>query len=160
MNRRIASTLKSGSPPEFWLLNNGITILAERIDAGEHLQVEVTDPQIVNGLQTSREIYNYFRGTPPIASDGRRLLVRLIRATDTGVRDSVIRSTNSQNIMPEEALRATDEIHRQIETLFHRFGLFYDRRKGHYRDQGKPVNQIVSVVELAQAMLSIVLQEA
>jgi hypothetical protein len=45
-----------------------------------------------------------------------------------------------------------------IETLFHRFGLFYDRRKGYYRDQGKPVSQIVSVVELVQAMLSIVLR--
>jgi hypothetical protein len=158
VNKRIATSLKDGSPPEFWLLNNGITILAEKIEAGEHLEVEVTDPQIVNGLQTSREIYSYFRGTPPTASDDRRLLVRLIKATDTGVRDRVIRSTNSQNVMPEEALRATDEIHRQIETLFHRFGLFYDRRKGYYRDQGKLVSQIVSVVELVQAMLSIVLR--
>jgi hypothetical protein len=158
VNKRIAVTLKGGNPPEFWLLNNGITILAERVDTGGHLQVEVTDPQIVNGLQTSREIYNYFRATPPTPSDNRRLLVRLIKATDTGVRDSVIRSTNSQNVMPEEALRATDEIHRQIETLFHRFGLFYDRRKGYYKDQGKPVSRIVSVVDLVQAVLSIVLR--
>jgi hypothetical protein len=60
--------------------------------------------------------------------------------------------------MPEEALRATDAIHRQIETLFHRYSLYYDRRQGFYRDQGKPVAQIVSVVELVQAMLSIVLR--
>jgi hypothetical protein len=33
--------------------------------------------------------------------DNRRLLVRLIKTTDTAVRDSVIRSTNSQNLMPE-----------------------------------------------------------
>ena len=158
VNARIAQSLKRGSPPEFWLLNNGITILAEKVETGEHLQVEVTDPQIVNGLQTSREIYIYFSGNAPSVLDDRRLLVRLIRATDASVRDSVIRSTNSQNVMPEEALRATDEIHRQIETLFHRFGLFYDRRMGYYKDQGKAVSQIVSVVDLVQAMLSLVLK--
>jgi hypothetical protein len=159
VNKQIAATLKAPSPPEFWLLNNGITILTERIDTtGEHLEIEVTDPQIVNGLQTSREIYNYFQTAMPASADNRRLLVRLIKTTDIPVRDSVIRSTNSQNLMPEEALRATDAIHRQIETLFHRFGLFYDRRSGYYRDQGKPVNQIVSVVDLVQAMLSVVMK--
>jgi hypothetical protein len=60
--------------------------------------------------------------------------------------------------MPEEALRATDAIHRQIEALFHKYDLYYDRRKGHYRDQGKPVDQIVSVVDVLQAMLAIVLK--
>jgi len=85
-------------------------------------------------------------------------LVRLITTTDTTLRDSVIRSTNSQNEMPEAALRATDEIHRQIEALFHRYGLFYDRRQGYYKDQGKPVAQIVSVVDVVQAMLAIVLK--
>lgn len=119
----------------------------------------MTDPQIVNGLQTSREIYNYFSANPLLKTDDRSLLVRLITTTDTAVRDSVIRSTNSQNQMPEEALRATDAIHRQIETLFHRFGLYYDRRQGYYRDQGKPVAQIVSVIELIQAMLAIVLRK-
>lgn len=159
VNKSIAATLKAPSAPEFWLLNNGITILTEKIDTtGEHLEVEVTDPQIVNGLQTSREIYSYFQTATSAATDNRRLLVRLIKTTDIAVRDSVIRSTNSQNLMPEEALRATDAIHRMIETLFHRFGLFYDRRSGYYRDQGKPVNQIVSVVDLVQAMLSVVMR--
>src|SRR5206468_2901500 len=122
VNKRIASTLKAANPPEFWLLNNGITILTEQVGAAGHLEAEVTDPQIVNGLQTSREIYNHFSVTPTNGSD-------------------------NQNEMPEEALRATDPIHRQIETLFHRYNLYYDRRQGYYRDQGKPVAQIVSVVE-------------
>jgi hypothetical protein len=61
VNKQIAATLKSASTSEFWLLNNGVTILTEKIETGEHLQIEVTDPQIVNGLQTSREIYNYYR---------------------------------------------------------------------------------------------------
>ena len=158
VNKRIADSLKNPQV-EFWLLNNGVTILAEKIETGEHLEVEVTDPQIVNGLQTSREIYNYYReakSLPP--NDNRRLQVRLIKTVEPKARDSIIQATNSQNVMPDEALRATDPIHRQIETLFHRFNLFYDRRKGHYRDQGKPVSQIVGLVEVVQAMVSIVLR--
>jgi len=83
---------------------------------------------------------------------------RLIRTGDKTLRDEVIRCTNRQNEMPEEALRSTDPIHRQLEQAFHSKELYYDRRKGHYRDQGKPVSQIVSVIEVLQTMLSIVLQ--
>jgi hypothetical protein len=159
VNKRIASTLKDPSSSEFWLLNNGITILADKIDNAGFLQIEITDPQIVNGLQTSRQIFNYYREVQNLpATDARRVLIRIIKTAVKTVRDDVIRCTNSQNEMPEEALRATDAIHRQIEALFHRFNLFYDRRKGHYRDQGKPVDQIVSVVDVLQGMLSVVLR--
>jgi hypothetical protein len=67
----------------------------------------------------------------------------------------VIRATNSQNKMPAEALRATDRIHGQIETLFRQYDLYYDRRKGQYKDEGKPIAKIVAVIELLQAMLAI-----
>jgi hypothetical protein len=159
VNKRIAMTLREPGKADFWLLNNGITILAEKIDNAGYLQVDIHDPQIVNGLQTSRQIFNYFKegkNIPPV--DIRRILVRVIKTADKAVRDDVILCTNSQNKMPEEALRATDAIHRQIETLFHTFGLFYDRRKGHYRDQGKSVSEIVSLVEVLQAMLSVVIK--
>jgi hypothetical protein len=59
--------------------------------------------------------------------------------------------------MPAEALRATDRIHRQIEAMFLQSGLYYDRRKGFYKDEGKPIAKIVPVVELLQAMLAIAL---
>lgn len=162
INKRIADTLKATISPEFWLLNNGITILTDKTGtASGHLDVEIFDPQIVNGLQTSRQIYNYFISVPPIhidTDDDRRVLVRLIKSSDKITRDEVIRCTNSQNQMPEEALRATDEIHRQLETAFDNIHLFYDRRKGHYREQGKPVDKVISVMDVLQAIVAIVLQ--
>jgi hypothetical protein len=60
--------------------------------------------------------------------------------------------------MPAEALRTTDAVHRQLEISFHSKNLFYDRRKGYYREKGKPVASIVSVIEVAQAMIAILLQ--
>jgi hypothetical protein len=53
----------------------------------------------------------------------------------------------------------TDQIHRNIEQHFKHYDLYYDRRKGFYRDQARPIRRIVSVTSLAQAMISIVLQK-
>jgi len=159
INKQILATLKNPQAAEFWLLNNGITILAGDTNQAGFTQLEIHDPQIVNGLQTSRQIYNYYQEAQNIPSeDNRKILVRVIKSQDKAVRDDVIRATNSQNKMPAEALRATDQIHRQIEELFLKFNLYYDRRKGHYRDEGKPIAQIVSIVEVLQAMLSCVVK--
>src|SRR5262249_22404137 len=70
----------------------------------------------------------------------------------------IIRATNSQNKMLPASLRMTDQIHRDIEELFKKADLFYDRRKGFYRDQGKPVRKIISVNAVTQAVISILLQ--
>jgi hypothetical protein len=52
----------------------------------------------------------------------------------------------------------TDQIHRDIEELFKKFDLYYDRRKGHYKDQAKPIKKIISVNDVVQAVVSILLQ--
>jgi hypothetical protein len=161
VNVDIRNTLENPqkAKADFWLLNNGITILTGKATTAGYLKLEIEDPQVVNGLQTSREIDSYYRSGTAIAdADGRRILVKVIQSSDQTIRDNVIRATNSQNKMPAEALRATDSIHRQIETLFAEYGLYYDRRKGQYKDEGKPIAKIVSVMELLQAMLAIVLQ--
>jgi hypothetical protein len=42
--------------------------------------------------------------------------------------------------------------------LFKKVGIFYDRSKGYYRDQGKPIRKIISVNAVTQAAISILLQ--
>lgn len=81
-----------------------------------------------------------------------------METTDPGLQDLIIRATNSQNRMASSSLRMTDQIHRDIEILFRKIELFYDRRKGYYRDQGKPIRKIISVNAVAQAAISILLQ--
>jgi AIPR protein len=161
VNLAIHDTLAKPGKADFWLLNNGITVLAQRVSSAGHKRVDIDDPQIVNGLQTSRQIFEYFKkgsDVPEQKDDPRRILVRVVDSQDEDVRDDVIRATNSQNKMPAEALRATDRIHRQIEALFHQYDLYYDRRKGFYKDQGKPIAKIVPVIELLQAILAIMLK--
>ena len=161
VNVDIRKTLDSPGKADFWLLNNGITILTGKANTAGFQKLEIGDPQIVNGLQTSRQIDAYYRSginIPRPEDDGRRILVRVLQSTDETARDNVIRATNSQNKMPAEALRATDRIHGQIESLFRQYDLFYDRRKGEYKDEGKPIAKIVAVIELLQAMLAVALK--
>ena len=141
---------------DFWWLNNGVTVIASQVtSSGRTLTIE--DPQIVNGLQTSTEIFNYFNRAPN-AQDNRNLLVRVIVPMKAESRDRIIKATNSQTSVQPASLRATDKIHRDIEEYLMPFGLFYDRRKNRYKNEGKPVERIVSIPLMAQAVMSVVLQ--
>jgi hypothetical protein len=54
-------------------------------------------------------------------------------------------------------LRATEDIHFDIEELLKLYNLYYDRRKGEYRRLRKPISRIVSIKELAQAVIAVAL---
>jgi hypothetical protein len=134
-----------------------VTIITPKAIPAGHKQISIQDPQIVNGLQTSREIFNHFSRSGG-RSDERSVLVRVIETADENTQAEIIKATNSQNKMGANQLRMTDQVHRDIEQLFKTNGLFYDRRKGFYRDQGKPASKIVSANELAQAVIAVLLQ--
>lgn len=157
VNDGITKSLATAGGPNFWLLNNGVTIIASKASPAGHLHLGIEDPQIVNGLQTSRVIFSYFAAHKD-AVDERTVLVRVIQTTDQATQDRIIRATNSQNKMLPASLRMTDQIHRDIEELFKKVDVFYDRRKGFYRDQGKPIRKIISVNAVTQAVISILLQ--
>lgn len=146
----------SGTREDFWWLNNGITIVASQAtQGGKALNLE--DPQVVNGLQTSTEIFNYFRCSNT-EGDERNLLVRVIVPREADSRDRIIKATNSQTYIPPASLRATDKIQRDIEEYLKPFGLYYDRRKNFYKNEGRPIENIVSIPLMAQAAMSIILR--
>ena len=102
VNQSIQETLSTPEKsPEFWLLNNGVTILSSRVQPKSLRKLEIADPQIVNGLQTSRQIFAYYSSGQAPSDDKRRIVVRVIQNADEDVRDKVIRATNNQNPMPD-----------------------------------------------------------
>lgn len=158
VNNEIRATLSEKTSEDFWWLNNGITILASNITPATQKQLTITDPEIVNGLQTSNEIYHYFREhQDSLESETRNILLRIIVPEDENSRDRIILATNSQTPIPTVALRATDPIHRQIEMYFKSRGLYYDRRKNFYKNQGKKAQEIVSIGFLGQCLMSLFL---
>lgn len=158
VNNEIHNTLSEDTTEDFWWLNNGVTILASDITQSMPRQLLITDPEIVNGLQTSNEIYRFFKENPQnLVEENRNILLRIIVPEDETSRDRIILATNSQTAIPSVALRSTDPIHRQIEMYFKTRGLFYDRRKNYYKNQGKKSNEIVSIAFLGQCLMSLFL---
>lgn len=156
VNDEIGDSLKATDGEDFWWLNNGVTIVAAKATVSAKT-LTLEDPQIVNGLQTSNEIYRHF-SMADTTVDNRNLLVRVIVPTKPGSRDRVIKATNSQTNIPPASLRATDKIHRDIEEHLRPYGLFYDRRKNFHKNEGRPIDQIVGIPLMAQAVMSILLQ--
>lgn len=160
VNSSIANTLAGEGNEDFWWLNNGVTILSTDIKLITNKSLQVVNPEIVNGLQTSREIYNYFsERNGRINDDNRTILVRVIKPESEESRDNIIFSTNNQTSIPKSSLRVTDTIHLQIEMYFKNRGLYYDRRKNYYKNQKKKAIDIISVSFLAQCLISLVLRK-
>lgn len=156
VNEEIAQSLRVKGGEDFWWLNNGITIVAGKAtQSGKALTLE--DPQIVNGLQTSTVIFRYF-SEANTEGDERNVLVRVIVPTKAESRDRVIKATNSQTNIPPASLRATDKIHRDIEEYLRNFGLYYDRRKNFHKNEGRPLEKIVGIPLMAQAVMAVLLQ--
>ena len=122
---------------------------------GNKLTIE--RPEIVNGLQTSQEIHAHFKDRSHL-NDMRSVMIRVIVPPDAQTRNRITKATNFQTAVTDVMLHATDPIHFDIEDRLKLQGLFYDRRKGEYRQQRKPVDQIVSITALAQAVIAILLQ--
>jgi hypothetical protein len=160
VNREMQESLANAADPDFWWLNNGVTIICSKTSiVGKTYSLD--DVQIVNGLQTSHSIYRALASAPDDhAALDDSVLVRILVTDDPTTRDKVIRATNRQTSVPAASLRATDDIQRAIETFFFGHGWFYDRRKNYYRNIGKNPERIVSIPLLAQAVMAMGLGQA
>lgn len=160
VNSSIRETLETGQSEDFWWLNNGITILTSEAMLVNNRELQLTNPEIVNGLQTSNEIYLYFKNNLSLLdSETRNVLVRIIVPDSEESRDNIIFATNNQTNIPKASLRVTDPIHLQIELYLKGRGLFYDRRKNYYKNQGKKPSEIIGVSFLGQCLITLFLKK-
>jgi len=159
VNKDIQETLVNDRANEFWWLNNGVSVIASKVtSSGDFLTID--DGQVVNGLQTSREIHNYIKSRNSVEGEDRNVLMRVIQTTDDRARDLIIKATNSQTAVSPASLHATDDVQRNIEAYLHpTTGLYYERRKAYYKNMGVRVASIVTIPYMAQALMSIVLRE-
>lgn len=156
VNEDIKETLENGDSPDFWWLNNGITILTTKASViGSSIQLQ--DIQVVNGLQTTQSIFRYFEagGNDP---KERAVLIKIIVSNVDAIRDAIIRATNNQTNVELGSLHATDKIQRDIEEILERHGLFYERRRNYYVNLGHSPSEIISPLYLASGYVSLVLK--
>jgi hypothetical protein len=131
VNKSIANTLTSGSCIEFPLRNNGITIVARKLQrVGTQFTLE--DFQIVNGCQTSHVI-----AANASPANGNTLIpLKIVATEDDEVTRQVIIASNQQNKLDEDSFWALDPIHKAIEIYFESKPgdqkLYYERRPGQF----------------------------
>lgn len=156
VNEDIKTTLNSMDSPDFWLLNNGVTILATSAKlVGQSINME--DIQIVNGLQTSESIFRHFSSGGNDIKD-RAVMIKVIVSKEEKVRDQIIRATNSQTAVEQSSLHATEKIQRDIEDILLRHGLHYERRKNFYKNQSVELDTILTPLYIASGYICLILK--
>jgi hypothetical protein len=157
VNEDIKATLEKSDSSDFWWLNNGVTILATSA-AITGKSIQANEIQIVNGLQTTESIFRHFQQTATPVDD-RCVLVKVVVTKDETIRDAIIRATNNQTDVELASLHATDKIQRDIEDVLVRNGLYYERRKNFYANQGHTPAELVTPLYAAAGYVALVLKK-
>lgn len=157
VNVDIMNTLQNVDSTEFWFLNNGITILSDKVTIiGKTVCIE--NVQIVNGLQTTETIYNFYSQNSDNFLENRNILLKIIVSNDKKMRDDIIKSTNNQTSIELYSLKATDKIQRDIEEILLKNDLYYERRTNYYLNQGISKSKIFSPLYLAYGYISLIMK--
>lgn len=160
-NADITKTLESNTAPDFWLLNNGITVLTSNATPFDNV-LTIEDMQIVNGLQTTVTIYNYFANrnhdVDNIDDHNKNILIKVIKSNDSVISNQIVKATNNQSTMPLYALHANSKIQRDIEDILLRFGFGYERRPNYYANLGYPESKIIAPLYIAGGYISLILK--
>jgi hypothetical protein len=156
VNKEIFTSLTNPPKEEFWWLNNGVTILASKIEPGTP-ELILHDPRIVNGLQTSRMIYDYSDlHSTKAGKDARHLMVRIIQTSNQEAAKNILKATNRQTKIGQIYFHGTEDIHYDIQGAFPKYNLLYERVKNQYADDAVVKDQIVTLPYLMQSLIAIV----
>ncbi len=133
INSEIAKTIMS-EPEKFALLNNGITIVCEKYTPSNR-QITIKNPQIVNGCQTSHVLYH--SGDDENTLVKTPLIIKVISTKSNDIINQIVRGTNRQNIVLDEAFETTKKFHKELEEFINALSpeyerFFYERRSRQY----------------------------
>jgi len=133
-NKKIKETLESNYAEYFPFLNNGITIIAEQIkipqsmQAGEH-PIETKNPVIVNGLQTTRVIYDVYK-QDRTKLEGVYVLIRLYETNEKDLIDKITDATNTQSPINFRDKMSNKNFNEITKTFFAQKGIDYLTKRG------------------------------
>jgi hypothetical protein len=152
VNKEIRKSILEIETGEFALFNNGITIFADggNVNTATGRQmvgtVTIKKPQIINGGQTAFTLSKLFEdGLDKSKFDGKEVMLKIISPSyekdastdkkDIEIIKNISKSTNQQSKIEVADMRANDDIQIEIQkTLFNKFGLLYERKKGEFEE--------------------------
>lgn len=145
----------------FWFLNNGITIVCDRIDPvtdPDNPIVKIENMQIVNGCQTATALA--LAAKRGILAPDVKILLRIYQTTDSDLVSKIVMTTNNQNEISSRDLRANDPIQMDMERALSHYSYFYERKLRQYDNfDDIDADRIVANESLAQSYLSVVMRK-
>lgn len=131
VNREISTTLNSEYKDAFQILNNGITIVTQKLQTTRNT-ITISNYQIINGCQTSNVIHQNISSI----DDNVYVPLKLISSTDIEITSKLIRSTNRQTEVKDQDLIAFSNFQKTLEDFYKTFSgddlLYYERRSKQY----------------------------
>lgn len=150
VNSKILNTLKGGDADKFFVLNNGITMIADRIATNnKNKMFTVHNHQIINGCQTSNMLYRYYLYVLDSGIRGEELQkkleevyipLKIIEVKNERLTSEIVESTNSQTSIGSDQLHALGSVARKIQKFFNvlkegktgKQYMYYERRNNEY----------------------------
>jgi hypothetical protein len=127
-------TLNSEDAVLFPFLNNGITIITEQITVPKSAQdgkynLPVVNPQIVNGLQTSRVLYDIYKNNREKLK-GVFVNVRVYESKEPSLIEKITDATNTQTPITNKDKISNKDFNSLTKEVFKNFGIDYVTKRG------------------------------
>jgi hypothetical protein len=154
VNQAIRNTVLKQGKNEFALYNNGITMLSddtylnERIGQKNKAQLNVTNPQIINGGQTAYTLSRIYEEQAPDSADalfdGKEVLLKVITLNSgaeakekekISLIEAISSATNLQTTVISADRFSNESVNLELQKiLFDKYGLLYERKRGEFED--------------------------
>jgi len=128
INNAIKQTAESESE-NFWVFNNGITILTLDIDNTKEEKTIITGMSIINGAQTT--------GSLSSVEDSKignlekvKVLCRIIKCTNPGLIPLIVKANNTQNEITSWDTYSNDAEQKVLKEKFAQYGKEYSLKRG------------------------------
>ncbi len=133
-NKKMHDTLNNGDALLFPFLNNGITIVSEQMIVPNNTQdgeynLPVVNPQIVNGLQTSRVLYDIYLNDPGKLKDVF-VNLRIYESKDLGLIEKITDATNTQTPISNKDKISNKDFNSFAKVIFQNNGIDYILKRG------------------------------
>jgi hypothetical protein len=153
VNRDIYETIKYKKTNEFALFNNGLTMLSddtsfnERIGQKDKAQIVISNPQLINGGQTSYTLSRIFSECENGQENndvfsGKEVLLKIVTFGESAssnesnkrrLIENISKATNRQSVVSDADRRSNDKVQIDLqEAFFDDFGCYYERKKGEF----------------------------
>ncbi|ATQ83545.1 hypothetical protein MOTT16_06705 [Moraxella osloensis] len=162
VNKEIRDTIVSAKNQLLLsLMNNGITIIAKKVEKIGS-KMKLTDFQIVNGCQTSHILFSNRKEL----LDDTQIVLKVIETIDLDVTNKIIRATNRQTEVKDEAFESLKPFHKDLQEYYKAKSkeiykpIYYERRSKEFLNVPNiKSNQIITLASQIKAYVATQLQQ-